>query len=304
MTPLCTWDADEGWTTPDGRPCPKTHCALKGRCAHHVDTAAGIVTCPSCIGKVRRDLRAVAAMYAVDLPDEAADSGTNSEAVNMLGPAVPGVGVDWRRGWCEWPHRDEHPLIVLGDWDMALRERYGPATTLRITVPRAVAYLSDLLAGDFPHGDEFEAFAKSIAALRVRMERVIHDERGPDKGAPCPTCQASDPDHAPRLVKRWADGKGADAVAGRHDTWHCPADPEHWWSQADYELTIEAAHRERVKAGRWLTIADLCERTGRKPGWVRKWAMRDRIRTRWIGGSLHYSYDDTRALLDEATTSA
>ena len=86
IAPTCTWDGT-GWTTPEGRPCPETHCAMRGRCPHHVDVEVGQVTCPRCVGRTRKDLEHVELLYAT-MPAEAVHAGLDSEAANLAGPVA------------------------------------------------------------------------------------------------------------------------------------------------------------------------------------------------------------------------
>lgn len=338
--PTCTYDADHGWLDGD-RPCSADHCGIRG-CAYHVDHDAGIWTCPRCIGRVRSDLATIVRLYRQELPRQAEAVGINSEAANLIGPASLAEDaetmrgrVDAERGWCSWPMTDQrHPYTVLGRLDMALREIYGPRTSLAVTVERAARYLDDLLAGPFPHEDQFDDTAAEIAQLRAHMETAAGDSRKPELGAPCPTCAANieaeqaarlaesalgatngggmGPNatsvipgaprarSAPRLRKRYADGIDERTVAGERDTWHCPDNPEHWWPDADYRLTVEAAQRERVKGGRWLTAAEVAEQYAVKPATLRKWASRDQVKTRWIVEQLRYDTDDVSKMLDGA----
>lgn len=321
--PPCTWDPERGWLTPEHqrdcgdstcagcRPCPKTHCAMRGSCSNHVDVVAGLRTCPACIGRTRRDLQAVVDLYALagvtvearptglwsedgQLLDEAADAGVESEAFVLAGPAATPEQWDEKRrrlvasyeqrGWCEWPKSESlaeddkhHPYAVLARWDMALREAYGPPTQMFVTVTSAANYLDRLLAGPFPHGDEFEDFARSVATLRSHMESVVHDSRTPELGRHCPTC-VTEKGRGPRLFKTYASGDTEDIRAGVYDTWHCPDVAEHWWSEEDYRLRVAADYVQHATA---LTADQMAERDARiKPGTVRVWANRSKVRKR------------------------
>lgn len=282
-TPRCTWDAARGWLTPEHtrdcadstcagcRPCPKTHCAMRGRCAHHVNVAVGEATCPSCIGRTRADLRAIVDLYAVALPEEAEANGVDSEALSLSGPAAIPEHVHYRQGFCEFPksREEHHPYTVLGGWDLALRETYGPPTDLNVSVVRAADYLEGLLAGAFPHGGEFEDFAASLSACRAHLESVIHDSRTPERGRPCPRCaEASEDGKGPKLRKRYAEGTDERTKRGDHDTWHCPADPEHWWSEVDYRSRVEVDY---VRFAKLLPARELAERLRVPASTVRSW---------------------------------
>lgn len=333
MKPTCHYDAERGWLTVehvrdcreagcDGcKPCGETHCAMRGRCSNHVKyDEIGERTCPRCIGKTRRDLSAIVELYAlidVDvevrmndisaLLEEAAQSGIESEAFNLIGPAAD----PWtwserrrrlevlyeRRGWCDWPKHEgmakddpHHPYAVLGRWDMACREQYGPQTDLFITVSSAADYLARLLDDHpFPHCDEFEDFTREIADCRGHLEQITHDAKVPEEGRHCPRC-TEDHGKGPRVVKRYAahpklkrgeqcdqppysreEPKGCRICVGDEDTWHCPDEPEHWWTEYDYRSRVAVDY---VQHATELPILELAERTGIAASTLRRWAGR------------------------------
>lgn len=321
--PTCTYDSERGWLTVEHvrdcrdaacagcKPCPETHCNLMGRCAEHVDQATEIFTCPRCIGKVKRNVRAIVDRYA-ELPAEVEAKGVDSEALNLHGPAASVEQLearrrwDERRGWCDFPRTlaaddPHHPYAVLGRWDMAIRESYGPATDLFITVSRAADYLTGPVIDTFAHTQEFEDFAREVTACLMHLETVLSDSREPEKGAPCPACRDEQPEErAPRLRKRY----GAD-VTGKHDTWHCPANTAHWWSEVDYRMRVDGDYL--MYADR-LTAAQVHEVYGIKPGALRKAAEREPLLRRGRNADGQQTYDvatvKARWNLDGDTVSA
>lgn len=331
--PACTYDTERGWCTrehlrdcaatncPGCRPCSEDHCEINGRCHQHVNHAAGTYTCPRCIGLTRRQVRKILDQYALvevdvetrhldlgPLLEQAAESGVDSEAFNLVGPAAdPGQWAERRRrlvatydarGWCDYPKHEgiadddpHHPYAVLGRWDMKLRESYGPQTDLLVSVSRAVDYLSGPLLDKFAHTHEFEAFAHDVTACLTHLETVLSDSREPEKGAPCPTCRA-DGRRSPRLVKHYATHPGLKpgqrctridchcgddhtghcrTCAGHLDTWHCPIVTEHWWSDADYRTRVDV---EYVQHATELPVIELAQRTGITASTLRRWAGR------------------------------
>jgi hypothetical protein len=295
--PPCTWEAvDQQWLSPEHqadcadayckgcRPCGEDHCAMRGRCPNHVQHAAGVITCPECIGKVRGDLVAIENLHAsMSVEAMFAAAGVESEAANMAGPAAAPEQFatrrdfmqarDHARGWCDFPkdeHLDaddpHHPFTVLASWEGRLREKYGPATDLFVTVSRARDYLTTLLAGPFPHGEEFEEFAADLVRCRSHLEGVAHDSRTPELGRSCPTCSTMEK-AGPRLRKRYARHDRS----GISDTWHCSNNPAHWWSEQDYRDRIASDY---VEHSPFLAAPELADRLGVSVSTIRKWAAR------------------------------
>lgn len=293
--PTCTWDG-ERWLTPAEDACNEDHCALRGRCAGHVNHAAGINTCGSCIGRTRRDIAAIVERAALMAYDAQVD-GVDSEAMNLLGAAAAPdqyaarrdmlTALYERQGWCEWPRPESyrpddphHPYAVLGRWDMALRDQgWLGQTDLLVTIVGAADALTKALAGGFPHGDEFEDFAREIAACRAHLEAVDHDDRVPEQGRPCPTCADAE-GKGPRLQKRYAhhpgmkpgtrcERKGCRTCDGKDDAWHCPDNPVHAWTEDEYRNRLDADY---VQHSDRLTLRDMATRTGIAAGTLRRWA--------------------------------
>lgn len=301
----CSWDG-ERWTTSDGQGCNEDHCAMRGRCPHHVQHGAQVFTCPSCIRRTRKDLAAIVELYALMAYDARID-GIESEAMNLLGPAAAPEQYAERRarlsalyerqGWCEWPRPEafrsddpHHPYAVLGRWRLALEDTGWLGYDDRlVTVATAADMLDGALSGGFPHSDEWEEFTREIAACRTHLEQVDHASRTPDLGRPCPSCATTyGPGRpAPRLQKRYAshpgygpgqrcERKDCAICAGTHDAWHCPDFPElHAWTDGDYRAKVDADYVEHATA---LTADRLRDRFGVKPGTIRAWAMRGKVR--------------------------
>lgn len=307
MTPRCTWDKDRGWLTAEHRadcregdcagcrPCGKSHCAMRDRCGNHVEQHAGIYTCPSCIGKTRRAVKAIAVRYA-ELPAEFEFIGVESEVLNLHGPAAfPGQWAERRRrlaeqyadrGWCDFPRHGamadddpHHPLAVLGRWDIAVRESYGHPSDLFVTVSRAVDYLAGDVLSTLAHTKEFEEFAKDIASCLSHLEDVLALTERPEQGAPCPTCRVDlagqlDDEGKQKKAKRLLKHYGAD-LQGKQDTWHCPTNPEHWWGDVDYRARVEGDYVEQATE---LTADQAAKRFDIKASVIRVWGSRGHVR--------------------------
>lgn len=310
--PTCTWDG-ERWTNGD-EACNENHCAMRGRCPNHVQHGVGINTCAGCIRKARKDVAAIVELYALMAFDAQVD-GVDSEAMNLLGRAAAPEQYSARRareaalyerqGWCEWPRSEafrpddpHHPYSVLGRWDMAMRDQgWLPQSDLLVTVVNAAEGINHALDGGFPHGDEFEDFANQIRDCKAHLEAVDHDSHTPDLGRPCPTCadQRTEGDpKAPRLRKRYAvhpglppgmrcgakDGSSGTVrpcrvCDGKDDAWHCPAFPEHAWTDDEYRRAVDADYIEHATA---LTAEQMRERFDVSRGSLSGWASRGEVR--------------------------
>jgi len=277
------------------------------RCANHVETAAGMFTCPACIGKVKGRVRQIVERYA-ELPDEIEHKGVDSEALNLHGPAATAEQLEARRrwdaerGWCDFPRTlaeddPHHPYAVLGRWDLAIRESYGPPSDLFITVSRAADYLTGPVMEKFAHTQEFEDFARDITRCLAHLETVLSDSREPEKGAPCPSCREQrDDEKGPRLRKRY----GAD-VTGKDDTWHCPDVPAHWWSDVDYRTRVDGDYLSHAKA---LTASQMHAAHDIKPGTLRQWANRGAVKRRGRNAQGQQLYDVEQAIKVKGDTQA
>lgn len=309
--PKCHYGAERGWLTPEHlrdcddrecrgcKPCPDDHCAMGGRCPNHVRHAAGLVTCPGCISKARRTIRRIVEHYTLGMRLEAIAAGVDSEAFNLIGPAASPEQLDGRdqvRGWCDYPPSADphHPYAVLGRWDLALREDYGPQTDLFITVTSAADYLDSLLDRGFPHEREFEEFVRDLNRCLHHLDDVAHDSREPEKGAPCKSCREAGDTDPPKLRKRYAEGDDP----GK-DTWHCPSDPAHWWDDESYRKWVDSNY---VQHATELTASQMHAQYGIKPGSLRGWASLGKVRKRGksADGLTQYDVADALAMAGES----
>lgn len=268
--------------TPNGDPL--AHCTARSRCSRHV--APDVLSCPVCVGKVRERLRRIVALNRL-LPVAAVESGSvDSEAANLAGPATDPAG--WSEAHLaarraaeaagldpadlDFPEDDpDHPYLVLGRWDLMLREDYGPPTDLRITVYRAADYLDsqlDRLAQDPDQG--FSEFISDVTACLAHLEAVLAVAERRETGAPCPACREAGQDKPPRLVLQRDDTD----TTGAHDVWTCPTDRNHRWSDAEYRLRVGADYLDYAEH---LTMQDMTARTRVAAGTLRRWASGWRI---------------------------
>lgn len=317
----CSWDGNQ-WTAPDGLVCNHHHCAMRGRCPSHVNPDAGITTCPRCIRRVKRDIETIVERITL-LTFDAEVDGVDSEAMNLIArAAAPQQYAEKRRrlheryeqlGWCEWPRSEgyrpddpHHPYAVLTSWAQVLEDAgWIKYHALHWTTTRAAAAIITALDDtDLAQGDAFEDLARDIARCRAHLDDVDHDSRTPDLGRPCPTC-TSEHGKGPKLRKRFATHPGTrpgqrcgDRLCpicdGRQDSWHCPDNPEHAWTDEDYRARVDADYLEHATA---LTADQLAQRFGIKASLVRQWASRGYVRKQGHDqhGRQRYSVKDVAA---------
>lgn len=269
----CRYDRDANDYLADGEPCrrdeygdPTHHCTARLTCSIHV--GRGELTCPRCLGRTRRDIKQVVALASLMLP-AAVDSGVNSEAAELAGPAADPRQVEalrfyvhghathaYRTGRIDGdrferiltalPDDDEwHPYSVLTRWQLMLSEDYGHPLPPRLSLMGAGDYLDRHLhtVAQDPEQD-FALLARDIRKVRNHLESVLHNSSRPDRGAFCPECKA-DQSGLVRLVREyghWCEDADCERVhydddAG--DRWVCPRNRrQHTWSHEDYERWI------------------------------------------------------------------
>lgn len=247
-------------------PCDERHCFICGR-NHTTDVAPN--TCPSCVGDIRGDLKAIADTCRL-LRDQAANAGDNgalaaaapipgAAAMVLIGPSTNPLDVLMSRH-----HGDDHshadpqpPLLVLAGWEDVWRDWLEQPTSLKARISRAVDYLDKHLTqmaqtiDPQERGDQaeippdFAQFAHDIAGLRTRLEHALHDEREPDRGVACFECGTN-------LVRRHRTPTPCGclprpAVHGPHDRCRCETwDPAHTHPHPD--VCCLACHWELIHA--------------------------------------------------------
>ena len=261
----CRFDkAVEEYRTTDGEPCltdeygdPTRHCTARRTCSVHIGPDE--LTCPRCIGRTRADLSWIVNLSAL-MATAALSAGVDSEAANLAGPAADPEAWSWRkiaarqgRAWHLSLVEDDdehHPYLVLGRWDLMLREDYEHPSDKAVTIANAASYLSrqlHRLAND-PDQD-YGQFAREIRKCRDHLEAVLATSRRVQRGAPCPECTTKDTGVGPRLVRRfghWCNDEDCDRLHYDDDSgdiWVCPRDRDHWWSHEDYSRWIEERRR-------------------------------------------------------------
>jgi hypothetical protein len=235
------------------RPCNEPrHCTATKNCTWHI--AEGELTCGRCINKARIDLRWVGQLAALLLPAAITD-GLGSEAANLSGPSADPEAWSWRKvaalragADVELLEDDDehHPHRVTGTWARMLTEDYGHDMPEQASLSWCVAYLDRTLAR-VAHDDEqdFPLLARELKKCRQHLEAVLHNDRKPERGAPCPECTSEANGVGPRLRRRfghWCDDEGCERMHyddDSEDVWRCPRNPAHEWTHEAYTRYVE-----------------------------------------------------------------
>lgn len=288
--PICRDRDCEGCKpcTHDDHGNPVRHCKAREGCGEHLDYAHPI-TCPRCIARVRADLAHIERLSALMITEAEVD-GIDSTAAYLAAPVTDPAHVAELRFYVEGhathayrtgridgamfmriltalpDDDDRHPLTLLWRWERMLAEDYGHERKGPVTVSSAVSYLSWLLTdmAQDPEQD-FPLFASEVRQCRSYLETVLGASRAPERGAPCWKCPehretCEDPECQgcrPRLERRrahWCEKPGCTRehdATGARDTWVCPTNREHWWTEAEYrKATYEDAVAEGMKPRR------------------------------------------------------
>jgi hypothetical protein len=256
MNHHCHYDHERSeYITADGDPCrvdeygdPTRHCTAKRTCSQHV--GPGELTCARCLGRTRANLRRIPIVSRLMMLI-ALEDGVNSEAANLAGPAADPEAWSWRkvaaRQGKSWhlslieDDDEEHPYLVLGRWDMMLREDYSHPSDVVLTIANAAAYLDGQL-GRMAQDDtqDFPLFSREVRDCRNHLERVLRTAAFRQRGVPCPTC-VGDEKGSPRLVREYGHWCEDDDCRRVHylddsgDVWRCPRNAGHVWEHERYE---------------------------------------------------------------------
>lgn len=186
----------------------------------------------------------------------ALEDGVDSEAANLAGPAADPEAWSWRkvaaRQGKSWhlslveDDDEEHPYIVLGRWDMMLREDYDQPSDVPLTIANAAAYIDGQLgkvAQD--DGQDFPLLSREIRQCCTHLERVLRSAMLKQRGAPCPDCTSEETGVGPKLVREyghWCEDEDCDRLHYLDDSadrWVCPRDSKHEWTLKAYSDYIE-----------------------------------------------------------------
>lgn len=256
----CRYDRERGeYVTADDSTCrtdeygdPTHHCTARRACSQHI--GAGDLTCARCLGRTRAHLRRIPVVSRLMMLI-ALEDGVDSEAANLAGPAADPEAWSWRkvaarqgRAWHLSLIEDddeEHPYLVLGRWDMMLREDYAHPSETPLTIANAAAYLDAQLGRVAQDGDQdFPLLSREVRACRNHLERVLRTAMFRQRGVPCPTC-VGEGKGSPRLVREYGHWCEDDDCRKIHyldesgDEWVCPRSRDHKWSHERYENYIK-----------------------------------------------------------------
>lgn len=241
------------------RPCTEArHCTAAKNCTWHI--AEGQLTCGRCLSKARMDLRWIGALASLLMPAAVAD-GLGSEAANLAGPSANYEAWSWRKvaankagmPWDLIEDDDEHhPHTVTGTWARMLTEDYGQPMPELATLTWCVDYLDRTLAR-VAHDDEqdFPLLARELRKCRQHLEAVLHNDRKPERGAPCPECTDAEKGVGPRLRRKfghWCADEGCERLHYDNDSddaWECPRNRDHVWTHEAYTRYVEDRRKAR-----------------------------------------------------------
>lgn len=245
-------------------PCPERHCQVCGKEHVTVDGRGDDQTCATCLSSTRTDGDSIADMSGRTL-DEAIDKGVNSEAAMLAGPVGNVEAFGYRRmsalagrigaEWLEDCRDEDHPLWVLGTWDLLVREHYRQPSDIQATVDNTWAYLAGHLTrlahdADFP----FDELARDLRRCRGHLENVLSEGEREVYGAPCLRCEKP-------LLR---DDQGEE------ESWWCERCKRR--SNADqYRLAVREAYKANATR---LPVVDLAVRIDVPAGTIRRWAAK------------------------------
>lgn len=176
-------------------------------------------------------------------------------------PTCPGLSE-----WLEYADDEQHPLWVLGAWDIMVTGHLGHHRTNRVTLAGATSYitanLTDLARDpDFP----FDELAKEINDCKTHVEEVMGVAPHQQKGVPCPTCyEAGRP--AKPLIRKFNLTQPDD----RRDSWIClRAGCDEEMTLDDYAKHVYVKYLERAEK---LTAAQIQAQYRVPEGTLRRWA--------------------------------
>lgn len=257
-------------------PCPETHCPACGK-------THGTTVCPTCLGKIRDDLRDIVALHR-NLRAHAYMLSTRGEREG--GPPLGGQPMVLLGPVSVWADDDAAPVptVALVWWEYAMRQSLGQPTMLKPTLARAVDYIAAHLTEVALAGKiNLALMRKQVKSIRVQMEDMLSAGLRDEHGVPCVRCGNT-------LVRECHENTGL------ADEWTCRG-CHAVLKAAEYWMAVKDDYRRHAPA---LTAADLAEKLGIKANLIRVWGSRGIVRKRGRDHEGHTLYDvadvESRAL--------
>lgn len=179
------------------------------------------------------------------------------------------------------------PLQRIRYWSDRYRTALGADYDLIPTIASETNFLRFHLDWIGMNEPMWEHFADEMKTTRTRLETLLYAGRRTEVGVPCLTCNVDliRPTWDPIRVLECAGHNGVCHFP--HD--HCPHDRgglrDEWKCPNCHRVYDEETYRRAVAQqaylnAEWLPLDQACDRTGARPGTVRVWAYRDKVRRR------------------------
>jgi len=245
---------------------------------------------------VHRDLREIERLWEL-MPEEAEAQATGRDAgsldaMNLLAPAANLQAWEYRfdaaevngldTGYASDQTAELHPELLLGTWEDAVREERGQATDLRMTIPRACAYLAgsvDWMLSSNEYGDmnfiAIDQMADDLRNCRRMLEDIVSEGMRPEVSRVWCIAAVHDPDDAddPERVRlHYRPGSRPEL-----DKWKCPECPATY----DYGQFISAQRINLYARGadRFVLVRDAREALGVPKQTMDSWVNRLKVRS-------------------------
>jgi len=185
---------------------------------------------------------------------------------------------------------DEPPLQTLLFWSEQWRAEHGmdfePGPHRPYpTIETEANFIRWCLSWAWENEPHFEDFAEDVRAVVARLEAILAAGKRNLRGVQCFDCGTDlvRQSHDPKEIHRCEGHDGVCFIphaacphdrGGLRDWWKCPG-CDRRYSLEDYARAVSHAHYALAD---YLTLEDAAARTGVKPGTIKVWATRGRVR--------------------------